>query len=37
MRNVKFHRKAFSLFKLAFDVWEPVTPLEYKGQPVERE
>ena len=33
-RNVKFHRKAFALFKLAFDVWEPVTPLEYQGLPV---
>ncbi len=32
-RNPKFHRKAFALFQLAFDVWDaPV--LEYRGQPV---
>ncbi len=36
-RNVKFHRKAFALFKLAFEVWEPVTPLEYKGLPVAKD
>lgn len=36
-RNVKFHRKAFALFKLAFDVWEPVEPLEYKGVPVAKD
>jgi len=37
VRNIKFHRKAFALFKLAFDVWEPVAPLEYKGLPVAKE
>jgi len=37
VRNVKFHRKFFALFKLAFDVWEPVTPLEYKGLPVAKD
>jgi len=36
-RNVKFHRKMFSLFKLAFDTWEPVTPMEYKGLPVAKD
>jgi hypothetical protein len=36
-RNVKFHKKAFALFKLAFDVWEPITPLEYKGLPVAKD
>lgn len=36
-RNVRFHRKAFALFKLAFDAWEPVTPLEYKGMPVAKD
>lgn len=35
-RNIKFHRKAFSLFKLAFDLWEPGDTLEYKGQRVEK-
>jgi len=37
VRNVKFHNKAFALFKLAFDVWEPMTPLEYKGLPVAKD
>lgn len=36
-RNVAFHRKAFALFKLAFDIWEPTVPLEYQGQPVEKD
>jgi len=36
-RNVRFHRKVFALFKLAFDVWEPITPLEYKGLPVAKD
>ena len=36
-RNYKFLKKAFALFKLAFDVWEPVTPLEYKGLPVAKD
>lgn len=34
-RNAKFHRKVFSLFKLAFDVWD-APALEYKGQAVEK-
>lgn len=34
IRNYKFLKKMFALFKLAFDAWEPVTPLEYKGLPV---
>jgi hypothetical protein len=36
-RNVRFHRKAFALFKLAFDTWKPVTPLEYQGLPVAKD
>jgi hypothetical protein len=29
--NVKFHRKLFALFKLAFDAWNP-GELQYKGE-----
>lgn len=36
-RNIRFHRKAMALFRLAFDVWEPMTPLEYKGLPVAKD
>lgn len=36
-RNVRFHRKVMALFRLAFEVWEPVTPLEYKGLPVAKD
>lgn len=36
IRNYKFHRKAFALFKLAFDHWE-LPGIEYKGQPVEKD
>jgi hypothetical protein len=36
IRNYKFHRKAFALFKLAFDHWE-IPSIEYKGQPVEKD
>lgn len=36
-RKLKFHRKGFALFKLAFDVWEPITPLEYRGLPVAKD
>jgi hypothetical protein len=35
-RNVLFHRKVFSLFKLAFDTWEPEAQ-EYKGEAVEKD
>ena len=35
-RNLAFHRKVFSLFKLAFDAWEPQA-VEYKGQSVEKD
>ena len=35
-RNVLFHRKAFALFKLAFDVWEP-TQQAYKGEVVAKD
>ena len=36
-RNVRFHRKAFALFKLAFDMWDPDTPLTYKGEAVSKD
>lgn len=36
-RNVRFHRKAFALFKLAFDVWEPETPQTHKGEAVSKD
>ena len=32
-RSLAFHRKAFALFKLAFDTWDPA-PGEYRGQPI---
>ncbi|MCL2076336.1 MAG: DUF1367 family protein [Betaproteobacteria bacterium] len=33
VRNLKFHKKMFALFKLAFDAWEPEgVGNEYKGQ-----
>ena len=36
VRNPAFHRKAFALFKFAFDIWDaPV--LEYKGLTVAKE
>jgi hypothetical protein len=37
IRNHGFHKKMFALFKLAFDVWEPETPMDYKGQPVAKD
>lgn len=37
VRNPRFHRKAFALFKLAYDHWEPSKGLEYKGQPVAKD
>ena len=36
-RNLQFHRKAFALFKLAFDSWEPKTPQSYKGEAVSKD
>lgn len=36
-RNLKFHKKMFSLFKLAFDCWETDDTQEYKGQRVEKD
>ena len=36
-RTVRFHRKGMALFRLAYDVWEPLTPLEYKGLPVAKD
>lgn len=35
-RNPRFHRKAFALFKLAFDAWDSPA-LEYRGQPVAKD
>lgn len=35
VRSVPFHRKAFALFNLAFDMWE-APALEYKGEPVSK-
>lgn len=34
-RNPRFHRKVFSLFGLAFDLWD-APELEYRGQRVEK-
>lgn len=37
-RNLKFHRKAFALFKLAFDLWSETLPaLEFHGREVRPE
>jgi hypothetical protein len=36
-RNVKHHRKFFTLLGLAFDMWRPSAGLEYKGRPVRRD
>lgn len=36
VRNPRFHRKGFALFKFAFDLWD-APQLEYKGQPVAKE
>lgn len=36
-RNVRFHRKAMALFRLAFDVWEPAEPQTYKGEVVAKD
>ena len=36
VRNLAFHKKAFSLFKLAFDAWE-APEQTYKGQPVQKD
>lgn len=30
--NLRFHRKLFVLFKLAFDVWRPPKPVIFQGQ-----
>lgn len=35
-RNPRFHRKAFALFQLAFEAWEPAE-LSYKGQVVAKD
>lgn len=36
MRNPRFHRKMFALFKLAFDAWE-APAMEYKGEAVSKQ
>jgi hypothetical protein len=37
MRNPRFHRKMFALFKLGFDSWEPDRVRQrYKGMPVQK-
>jgi hypothetical protein len=38
VRNPKFHRKMFALYKLAFDAWEPEgDSSEYKGQQIAKD
>lgn len=38
IRNYKFHRKAFALFQLGFEAWEPsVSGETYKGEPVAKD
>lgn len=36
-RNVKFHRKFFSLMQLAFDIWEPNGEKVWKGIPIRKD
>jgi len=36
-RNLAFHRKFFSLLRLAFDMWEPVGDREINGIPVRKD
>lgn len=36
-RNVRFHRKFFSLLQLAFDVWEPEGERIWKDMPVRKD
>ncbi len=36
-RNIRFHRKFFSLLQLAFDAWEPNGEKTWKGQPVRKD
>jgi hypothetical protein len=39
-RSSPFQRKFFALLKFAFDYWEPAeadVPLEYRGQPIEKD
>ena len=35
-RNIRFHKKVFSLFKLAFDAWD-APEVSYRGQQVHKE
>ena len=36
-RNVKFHRKFFSLLRLAFDAWEPAEVRTWRGEPLRKD
>lgn len=36
-RSLPFHRKAFALFQLAFDIWEPPADHLYKGEPIAKD
>lgn len=35
-RNVRFHRKFFSLLNLAYDTWEPCGEKLHKGEPISK-
>lgn len=37
VRNVRFHRKFFSLLQLAFDMWEPPGDKTWKGVPIRKD
>lgn len=36
VRNIKFHRKFFSLLNLAFDMWEPRGEKLHRGEPISK-
>ena len=36
-RNIRFHRKFFSLLQLAFDIWEPTGEKMWKGVPIRKD
>ena len=35
-RNIKFHRKFFSLLSLAYDMWEPPADRTHNGEPIRK-
>lgn len=35
-RNIRFHRKFFTLLNLAFDIWEPVNDMLVRNQPINK-